>query len=90
MSRRAWSMALWAVLACAVFSDLLDWKMRQAGLRFVHAQAERRAQGAALDTIENGFRPLVRQAAWDSAAWAMPILILGAGATVVAARRTAF
>ena len=88
MSRaRTWSLALWAILALAVFSDRFDWKTRQAGWSFVHAQAERRAQGAPLDSIEQGFRPLVRLAAWDAAAWAIPVFLAGAGGTLVLARR---
>jgi NAD/NADP transhydrogenase alpha subunit len=81
------AMALWAVLALAVFSVTFDWKTRIAGHDFVRSQAQRRAQGAPLDTIENGFRPMVRTAALQSSGW--PLLILGGGAAAVrfAARR---
>jgi len=88
MSRaRTWSLALWAVLALAVFADVFDWKTRQAGFTFIHAQVARRQQGRPLDTIDNGFRPLVRSAALDAAAWAVPILVAGIGGTLVTSRR---
>jgi hypothetical protein len=82
-----WSLALWAVLALAVFSDLFDWRTRQAGFQFVTAQAARRAHGQPLDTIESGFRPLVSAAAMQSLAWAGLVLLAGTGATWLAARR---
>jgi hypothetical protein len=81
------ALALWAVLALAVFSVTFDWQTRVAGHQFMHQQAGRRAQGAPLDTIENGFRPLVRAAALQSAVWLLVILAGGAGAIALAARR---
>lgn len=89
MSRASVCMALWAILALAVFADVFDWKTRQAGFAFVHAQVARRQQGLPLDTIDNGFRPLVRVAAIDAAAWAVPILFAGIGGTLVVSRRAA-
>jgi hypothetical protein len=80
-------MALWAILALAVFADVFDWQTRQAGFAFVHAQQARRQQGRPLDTIDNGFRPLVRGAALEAAAWAAPILVAGIGGTLVTSRR---
>ncbi len=89
MTRAArWSLALWAVLALAVFSDLFDWRTRQAAFQFVAAQDARRAQGQPLETIETGFRPLVRAAAMRSSVWAGLILVVGTAATVAVARRS--
>jgi hypothetical protein len=81
------ALRLWAVLALAVFSVTFDWETRKAGFQFIYQQAERRAQGAPLDTIENGFRPLVRAAALQSVVWLVVILGGGAGAIALAARR---
>lgn len=89
MSRASVCMALWAILALAVFADVFDWQTRQAGFAFVHSQQARRQQGLPLDTIDNGFRPLVRGAALDAAAWAVPILVTGIiGSSLVARRAT--
>ena len=82
-----WSLALWSVLALAVFSIIFDVKTRVAGFDFVASQAARRAQGAPLDTIDHGFRPRVRAAAAESASWLLLVLVGGTGATLVAARR---
>ena len=81
------ALVLWAVLALAVFSVTFDWSTRMAGWQFVGQQMERRAQGLPLETIETGFRPLVRAAALQSAVWL--VLIAGAGtiAVIAAARR---
>ena len=81
------SLALWAILALAVFSIIFDAKTRVAGFEFIASQAARRAQGAPLDTIDNGFRPRVRTAAAESSVWLLLILISGTGATLVGARR---
>ena len=80
------SLTLWAVLALAVFSIIFDAKTRVAGFDFVASQAARRAEGAPLDTIENGFRPRVRSAAAESSVWLFLILAVGTGATLVAGR----
>jgi hypothetical protein len=82
------SLALWAVLALAVFSIIFDAKTRAAGFDFVRLQQARRAQGAPLETIDNGFRPRVRSAAAESSVWFFVVLVSGAGATLVAARRS--
>ena len=81
------SLALWAVLAVAVFSIIFDAKTRAAGFDFVRSQAARRAQGAPLETIDNGFRPRLRTAAAESSVWFFLVLVSGTGATLVAARR---
>ena len=80
------SLALWMVLAIAVFSIIFDTKTRVAGFDFIASQAVRRAQGAPLDTIDHGFRPRVRAAAAESSLWLLLVLITGAGATLVAGR----
>ncbi len=83
------ALALWAVLAVAVFSVSFDWQTRVAAWQFMGRQVERRAQGLPLDTIEHGFRPLVRSAARQSALWPLLILFGGTGAVLIAARRPA-
>jgi hypothetical protein len=81
------ALALWAVLALAVFSVTFDWQTRLAGWQFVRQQIERRAQGAPLATIEDGFRPMVRAAAWQSSLWLLAVFAGGSGAVLMAARR---
>ena len=81
--------ALWIVFALVVFSVTFDHRTRLAGFEFVAAQAERRSKGEPLQTIENGFRPLVRAAAVQSAAWPAVILTVGMGGLWLAARRQA-
>ena len=81
--------ALWIVFALVVFSVTFDHRTRLAGFEFIAAQAARSAQGAPLDTIEHGFRPLVRAAAVHSATWLLLIFAAGASAVWLAARRQA-
>jgi hypothetical protein len=81
------ALALWAVLALAVFSVTFDWQTRLAGWQFVRQQVDRRARGLPLETIENGFRPMVRAAARQSSVWLLVILAGGTGAVWLAARR---
>ena len=81
------ALALWAVLALAVFSVTFDWQTRLAGWQFVRQQVDRRAKGLPLETIENGFRPMVRAAALQSSVWLLVILAGGTGAVLLAARR---
>ena len=82
------AVALWAVLAVAVFSVTFDWQTRVAAWQFMSRQAERRAQGLPVDTIEHGFRPMVRSAAWQSSKWLLLILTGGTGAVLIASRRS--
>lgn len=82
------AVALWAVLAVAVFSVTFDWQTRVAAWRFMGGQAERRAQGLPVDTIENGFRPMVRSAARQSSVWLLLTLSGGTGAVLIASRRS--
>jgi hypothetical protein len=83
-----WSLALWAVLAIAVFSITFDWKTRQAGVDFIRSQMARRAQGAPPDTIDHGFRPGMRSAAMESAVWPLVMFATAAGVTLMSSRRT--
>ena len=89
MSREAVvALGLWAVLASLVFSVVFDFHTRVAAHQFMAAQYQRRLQGTPLQTIENGFRPLVRAAAWHASPWPILILVVGTGATVVAERHS--
>ena len=88
MSRAAVALALWAVLAALVFSVVFDFHTRVAAADFMAAQYRRRLQGAPLETIEHGFRPLVRAAAWQAAPWPLLIFAIGTGATLLAERHS--
>lgn len=81
------ALALWAVLAIAVFSVTFDWQTRQSAWQFMGQQHERRAQGRQLATIEEEFRPMMQAAARQSARWLLLILAGGMGAVLIAARR---
>jgi len=82
------ALALWAVLAAAVFSVRFDWQTRLAARQFMAQQIARRSQGVPVATIEAGFRPMVRSAARQSAAWPLLILTGGTGAILIASRRS--
>ena len=86
-ARAKLALALWAVLALAVFNVIFDWQTRVAGHEFVNAQHQRRVEGVPLDTIENGFRPMVRDAAVRASVWLFVILAGGTGAVWLAVRR---
>jgi hypothetical protein len=89
MSRAAIvALGLWAVFASLVFSVVVDVHTRAAAADFMAAQYQRRVQGVPLDTIETGFRPLVRAAAWQAAPWPIAILVVAAGATLAAERHS--
>jgi hypothetical protein len=87
-SRVRFALALWAVLAVAVFSVTFDWQTRVAAWQFMGQQIERRAQGLPVATIEEGFRPMMHAAARRSSVWLLLILTGGAGAVLIAARRS--
>ena len=89
MSRaKTTALTLWAVFAALVFSVIFDFHTRVAAVNFMAAQFQRRQQGAPLETIEHGFRPLVREAAQRAAIWPLLILALGTGATLAAERHS--
>ena len=82
------ALALWAVLAVAVFSVTFDWQTRVAAWQFMGQQIERRAQGLPVATIEEGFRPMMHAAARQSAVWLLLILAGGTSAVLAASRRS--
>jgi hypothetical protein len=82
------ALALWAVLAIAVFSVTFDWQTRRAAWQFMGQQIERRAQGRPVATIEEEFRPMMHAAARQSAVWLLLILTGGTSAVLVASRRS--
>jgi hypothetical protein len=82
------ALTLWAAFAVLAFSVIFDFHTRVAAVHFMAAQFDRRVTGAPVETIEHGFRPLVRQAAWRAAPWPLLILALGTGATLAAERHS--
>lgn len=88
MKRTVLTLALWAVFAALVFSVIFDFHTRVAAMDFMAAQYQRRITGAPLETIEHGFRPLVRQAARRAAPWPLLIFAIGTGATLLAERHS--
>ena len=83
------SIALWFVFALVVFNVTFDWESRFAGHAFVASQLARQAHGQPTLTINDGFRPMIRAAAADSALWLVLIALGGAAASVLAGRHTA-
>jgi hypothetical protein len=77
---------LWFFLAIVVFSVTFDWQTRAAGHRFVASQRVRHQQGLPTLTINDGFRPMVRAAARQSAVWLVVIAAAGTAATALATR----
>jgi hypothetical protein len=79
-------MALWLLLAIVVFNVTFDWDVRAANHAFVRSQIVRHQQGLPTLTINDGFRPMVRDAARRAAVWFAAIAAAGTVATAVAAR----
>jgi hypothetical protein len=88
-ARRQVTLAIgaWLLLAVVVFSVRFDWQTRVAGYAFVRSQYARQAQGLPLLTINDGFRPMVRDAAREAAVWLVLIAAAGSAATATAASR---
>ena len=86
MSKARVTMALWFVLAIVVFNVKFDWEMRAANHAFVRSQIVRHQQGLPTLTINDGFRPMVRDAAQHAAVWLAAIAATGTAATVAASR----
>ena len=80
------AIGLWLLLAIVVFNVKFDWDVRAANHAFVRSQIVRHQQGLPTLTINDGFRPMVRDAARDAAVWLAAIAAAGTAATVVASR----
>lgn len=80
------ALGLWLLFAIVVFNVRFDWQSRMAGHAFVHSQLMRQRQGLPPISINDGFRPMVRDAARDAAVWLVVIAVFGAASTAVAAR----
>ena len=83
------AIGLWILLAIVVFNVTYDWQTRAAGHAFVQSQLARRQQGEPIISINDGFRPMVREAAANSAVWLVLIAAAGSGATLIVARNDA-
>jgi hypothetical protein len=80
------AIGLWLLLAIVVFNVKFDWDVRAANHAFVRSQIVRHQQGLPTLTINDGFRPMVRDAARDAAVWLAAIAAAGTAASAVAAR----
>jgi hypothetical protein len=81
------ALVLWCLLAIVVFNVRFDWKMRMAGHAFVAAQLEQRQRGMRVPTINDAFRPKVREAALEAGQWLVLIASAGAVLTFIAGKR---
>ena len=84
-----WALGLWFLLAIIVFNVRFDWNTRMAGHAFVTSQIARQRHGEPLQTINDGFRPMVRRSAVEASRWLAVIAIAGAVLTAGASRRHA-
>ena len=82
-------MALWFLLAVVVFNVRFDWNTRLAGHAFVRSQIAAQRQARPLQTINDGFRPMVRQSASEAGRWLVLVAVTGTLLTVGASRRNA-
>jgi len=80
------ALGLWLLLAIVVFNVRFDWLTRMAGHAFVRSQIVRHEQGLPTLSINDGFRPMIRAAARQSALWLAGVAAAGAAATALAAR----
>ncbi len=80
------AMGLWLLFAIVVFNVRFDWLTHAAGLTFVQQQVSRQHAGLPPVSINDGFRPMVRDAARRAATWLFTIAVAGTAATALAAR----
>jgi hypothetical protein len=80
------ALSLWLVFAVVVFNVRFDWQTRMAGHAFVQSQLMRQEQGLPPISINDGFRPMVRDAAREAAVWLVVIAAFGAASTAAASR----
>jgi hypothetical protein len=85
--KKYWAVGLWLLFAIVVFSVRFDWQTRAANHAFVQSQLARQKQGQPPLTINDGFRPLVRQAARDSSVWLILISVGGSLAVAAGSRQ---
>ena len=81
MRRYRVALVAWGAFAVVVWNVTFDWAVDREAFAFVRAQAARQAQGVPLATLNEAFRPRVRQAAVRSTGWTVLVLVLGAGGT---------
>jgi hypothetical protein len=81
-----WAMGLWLLLAIVIFNVKFDWDVRAANYAFVRSQIARHQQGLPTLTINDGFRPMVRDAAQQAALWFVAAAAAGVVATAAASR----
>jgi hypothetical protein len=87
MTKSRWALGLWLLLAVVVFNVTFDWEARMGAHAFVRSQTLRHQQGQPLLTINDAYRPMVRQAALHSSIW-LVVIAVGGSAAVAAARVT--
>ena len=80
----AWG--LWLLLAIVVFNVRFDWQARTANHAFVRSQIVRHQQGLPTLSINDGYRPMVRDAAREAAVWLVAIAAAGTAAVAAASR----
>ena len=68
---------MWAVFAFVTWNVVFDRHIYVASVRFTQDQIEKFQAGQPINSIEKGFRPQVRQAAWEASAWGGSVLAIG-------------
>jgi hypothetical protein len=84
--RRA-AFIIWAVFAFVTWNVVFDRHVYVASMRFTQDQIEKFQAGQPINSIETGFRPHVRQAAWEASAWGGSVLAIGVLLSVAGRRR---
>jgi len=81
------AISVWLLFAVVVFNVRFDWRSRMAGHAFVHSQLMRQQQGLPAISINDGFRPMVRDAAREARVWLVVIAALGLASTAAVTTR---
>ena len=84
--RRA-AFIIWAAFAFVTWNVVFDRHVYMASMHFTQDQIEKFQAGQPIDSIERGFRPHVRQAAWEASAWGGSVLATGLGLALALRRR---
>lgn len=84
---RAGVALLWGVFAFVAWNVVFDRHVTSAALEFTRTQVERHHEGEHGASLHTEFSPRVRDAAARASLWVSPILVAGALAIYVHARR---
>jgi len=70
--------ALWIAFVFVTWNVIFDRHVANAAVEFTREQIVRYQQGRPTTSIDVGFSPRVRDAAWRASLWTSPIVVAGA------------